>query len=135
MPIYFPSASEQALYERIATALDSSKTELPLSEIVDGDWDTVCVVGPYTSFADIPEPRVREMTDYLYEESVFAIVSLDGTEDPQVIRVKRGQVDTFSSMDKCFVRSDEPIATLVRTHDELYRPRTEMEISTRKDTE
>ena len=131
MSIYLPSAGEPELYEGFDAALGHSRTEALLSEIVAGDWDMICFIGPYTPLKKIPEPRIQQLPDVPWRdvEMLFTVAVLNGSAQPRFIRVKRDRID-MTSWSQCFSRIDAPLVRVIGSETIEGQTRFKVEIST-----
>ena len=55
----FLSEAEEAFNDRLFVTLQQGTGIVPLGEFIAVDWDTICLVQPYTDLDAYPEPRVR----------------------------------------------------------------------------
>ncbi|MGV6827447.1 MAG: hypothetical protein ACWA5Q_10765 [bacterium] len=89
--------------------LDTSSSTIKLADALPGNWQRVCVVGPYSSnrhaheITGIPV-KVQQRSSIYTSDSIALLVTLTGQEEIGLFEISRGNVDFASLGGRCFDR-------------------------------
>ncbi len=133
----FLSESEQAFNDRLFAALQQGPGVLPVGDVLTVDWDTVCLVQPYTDLDSYPEPRVRrsDFMPWTGFDTYRRLVILNGTDRPRTIRLDNARIRLPVNSNECFPRRDTPVLLLLRSFAEQGRGVIEIGITTQLNQE
>lgn len=84
---------------------------IDLADIVSGDWDRVCVAGPYSTSGQIKEitgvPAIIEFKSTIFHsDSIALLVFLHGDTITRMSEVSRRPADFTSVASLCFARTE-----------------------------
>lgn len=128
----FLSEDEEAFNDRLLAVMQQGPGVLPLAEIIALDWDTVCLVQPYTDLDTYPEPRVRrsDFMPWIGYDTYRTLVILNDTAPPRPIRLDNSHIRLPANHNECFARRSSPVVLLLRSFEEQGRNVIEIGITT-----
>lgn len=93
----------------MATELELQPTDssISLTRAIDGKWEKVCFIGPYTHNQQASEIvgfalDVESRSDIEWSDSIVLLVALDADDGARLFEVDRGTVDFVHQAGKCY---------------------------------
>lgn len=83
--------------------------QIALSEVIEGKWETVCFIGPYTHNEEASEIAgfpldVEGVSDIEWSDRIVLLAAIAGDNRARLFEVRRGIVDFVHQAGKCYSR-------------------------------
>lgn len=106
------NGNQVAPTRQIATELELRPTSghMDLSEVIDGKWETLCFIGPYTHNEQASEIAgfpldVEGASDIVWSDRIVLLAAIAGGHRTRLFEVRRGNVDFVHRAGECYPRA------------------------------